>query len=80
MMAFPRGRHDDQVDSTAQALAWFANPGSGYAWLEYARQKLEEMGQDTGNKQPVPKPPRQLVETKMRDPVTGEERISLLWV
>ena len=20
--AFPRGRHDDQVDSTAQALAW----------------------------------------------------------
>jgi predicted phage terminase large subunit-like protein len=23
VMAFPNGRHDDQVDSLAQALAWF---------------------------------------------------------
>jgi phage terminase large subunit-like protein len=31
MTAFPRGRHDDQVDSTAQMLDWFkrgSGPGS----------------------------------------------------
>jgi len=80
MMAFPRGRHDDQVDSTAQALAWFANPGPGEGWLEYARQKLEEMGEAACNVPPAPKPPRQLVETKTRDPVTGEERTFLVWM
>jgi predicted phage terminase large subunit-like protein len=26
MTAFPYGRHDDQVDSLAQALAWFTKP------------------------------------------------------
>jgi hypothetical protein len=26
VMAFPNGRHDDQVDFLAQALAWFAKP------------------------------------------------------
>jgi predicted phage terminase large subunit-like protein len=26
VMAFPNGRHDDQVDSLAQALAWFTKP------------------------------------------------------
>jgi len=26
VMAFPNGRHDDQVDSLAQALAWFIKP------------------------------------------------------
>ena len=26
VMAFPNGRHDDQVDSLAQALAWFTQP------------------------------------------------------
>jgi len=26
---FPRGRHDDQVDSTAQMLDWFKQAGSG---------------------------------------------------
>jgi predicted phage terminase large subunit-like protein len=26
ILAFPNGRHDDQVDSLAQALAWFTKP------------------------------------------------------
>ena len=26
VMAFPNGRHDDQVDLLAQALAWFTQP------------------------------------------------------
>ncbi len=41
-LAFPKGRHDDQVDSTAQALAW-AKRGRGGAkgWLEYYRRLVE---------------------------------------
>ena len=26
LLAFPNGRHDDQVDSLAQALAWLTKP------------------------------------------------------
>jgi hypothetical protein len=29
LTAFPRGRHDDQVDSTARMLDWFKQAGSG---------------------------------------------------
>jgi predicted phage terminase large subunit-like protein len=36
LTAFPRGRHDDQVDSTSQALAWLTAAEDG--WLEFARQ------------------------------------------
>ena len=34
LMMFPAGKYDDQVDSTSQALAWLAQPGGGYAWLQ----------------------------------------------
>ena len=27
LMAFPRGKHDDQVDSTTQMLDWFKQAG-----------------------------------------------------
>ena len=27
LTAFPKGKHDDQVDSTAQMLDWFKQPG-----------------------------------------------------
>jgi predicted phage terminase large subunit-like protein len=41
---FPAGRYDDQVDSTAQALAWtkIRPPGSG--WLDYYRSLSEREG------------------------------------
>jgi hypothetical protein len=29
LTAFPKGKHDDQVDSTAQMLDWFKQAGSG---------------------------------------------------
>ena len=29
LTSFPKGRHDDQVDSTAQMLDWFKQAGSG---------------------------------------------------
>jgi hypothetical protein len=42
MTAFARGRHDDQVDSTAQMLDWFkrgSSPGSNAGiWQLYKEQ------------------------------------------
>jgi predicted phage terminase large subunit-like protein len=46
MTTFPNGRHDDQVDSTAQMLDWFkrgAGPGSNAGILAYYRQRAEEL-------------------------------------
>jgi predicted phage terminase large subunit-like protein len=34
---FPKGKHDDQVDSTAQALAHIGTPQPGDNWMEYIR-------------------------------------------
>ena len=42
LSAFPRGKHDDQVDSTAQMLDWFKQAGSGPSssgiWHLYRQQ------------------------------------------
>jgi predicted phage terminase large subunit-like protein len=40
LLAFPGGRHDDQVDSTAQALAWARTKRQGMTpedWIEFYR-------------------------------------------
>ena len=39
---FPNGKHDDQVDSTAQFLDWFKRPFPGQGIFEYYRQLAEE--------------------------------------
>jgi predicted phage terminase large subunit-like protein len=42
LTAFPRGCHDDQVDSTAQMLDWFKQAGQepqDWMWQMYKRQK-----------------------------------------
>ena len=39
---FPNGRHDDQVDSTSQALAWTKQRPAGWALREIYRQKYEK--------------------------------------
>ena len=49
LMTFPRGRYDDQVDSTAQALAWFKQSQSTTGIIEYYRMLCER------NKHPVQK-------------------------
>ena len=41
---FPAGRYDDQVDSTAQALAWNKQRLPGYGWLEFYRRECEAKG------------------------------------
>jgi phage terminase large subunit-like protein len=40
---FPAGRYDDQVDSTAQALAWSKQRLPGWGFLEYMRQEAERV-------------------------------------
>ncbi len=42
LTAFPRGRHDDQVDSTAQALVWAKQRPAGVGMLDYWRRLAEE--------------------------------------
>jgi predicted phage terminase large subunit-like protein len=46
MTVFPNGRHDDQVDSTAQLLDWFkagSSPRSGAGVFELYRQQAEAL-------------------------------------
>ena len=39
---FPAGRHDDQVDSTAQALAWTKQPPVGCGFPQYYGELAEK--------------------------------------
>ncbi len=38
LTTFPGSKHDDQVDSTTQALAWMRAPSPGWGFLEYYRR------------------------------------------
>jgi hypothetical protein len=38
MTVFPKGKHDDQVDSTAQFLDWFKRPFPSQGIYEYYRR------------------------------------------
>jgi predicted phage terminase large subunit-like protein len=40
---FPKGKHDDQVDSTAQFLDWFKKPMSSFGIFEVYRRQAEEL-------------------------------------
>src|SRR5262249_40473565 len=43
MTTFPNGKHDDQVDSTAQFLDWFKRPYPGQGIFEYYRKIAEKL-------------------------------------
>jgi predicted phage terminase large subunit-like protein len=43
MTVFPNGKHDDQVDSTAQFLDWFKKPFPGQGILEFCRRDAEKL-------------------------------------
>jgi hypothetical protein len=45
MTVFPHGKHDDQVDSTAQFLDWSKRPFRGQAFYELMRMRAEEIEQ-----------------------------------
>jgi len=77
MTVFPNGKHDDQVDSTAQFLDWFKTPMPCWGIFEHTRRMTEEL------KPPEPvyvriKAPRGIgsVQTFSRRRITiGEDRI-----
>jgi hypothetical protein len=52
MAVFPRGRHDDQVDSTAQVLDWFKIPMPGWGIYE-ATRRWAEAAEQRRKPQPV---------------------------
>nr|WP_306672100.1 phage terminase large subunit [Geothrix sp. SG10] len=41
VMAFPNGRHDDQVDAMTQALTYLSTGGGGQGLLDYMREMAE---------------------------------------
>ena len=45
MTVFPRGKHDDQVDSTAQFLDWFKIPMASWGIFEATRRRAEALEQ-----------------------------------
>jgi predicted phage terminase large subunit-like protein len=45
LSVFPKGKHDDQVDSTAQFLDWFKTPMPSWGIFEATRQRAEEIEQ-----------------------------------
>jgi hypothetical protein len=45
MTVFPNGKHDDQVDSTAQSLDWFKRPFPGQNAYQLMRMAAEEAEQ-----------------------------------
>jgi hypothetical protein len=42
MTVFPNGKHDDQVDSTAQFLDWFKTPMPSWGIFEHTRRMAEK--------------------------------------
>ena len=52
MTVFPKGKHDDQVDSTAQFLDWFKKPMSNWGIFEWTRQRAQAAEQH-GKPQPA---------------------------
>src|SRR5205823_1902559 len=43
MTVFPKGKHDDQTDSTAQFLDWFKRPVPYQGLLDYYRLMAEKL-------------------------------------
>jgi hypothetical protein len=43
MTVFPKGKHDDQVDSTAQFLDWFKTPMPHWGIYEATRRRAEKL-------------------------------------
>jgi hypothetical protein len=52
MTVFPRGKHDDQVDSTAQLLDWFKRPFPNQGLVEWMRTETEQCRSRESDKNP----------------------------
>ena len=59
LTVFPKGKHDDQVDSTAQMLDWFKQASSGPSsnagiWHLYKQQyEAQQAGLQTARPEPL---------------------------
>jgi predicted phage terminase large subunit-like protein len=53
MVVFPKGKHDDQVDSTAQFLDWFKKPFPGQGIFELYRRLAQEAEEECSKPQPT---------------------------
>ena len=65
LTAFPRGKHDDQVDSTAQMLGWFKQAGrepQDWMWQLY---KEQYQAQQAGNPQNRRREPLSVMATRL---------------
>jgi len=54
---FPNGKHDDQVDSTAQMLDWFKQAGrepQDWMWQMYKKQRQAQQEGASQTTQPEP--------------------------
>ena len=58
MTVFPKSKHDDQVDSTAQFLDWFKRPFPGQHIYEFYRQRAQAAEQRRKPKPTQPNPAR----------------------
>jgi predicted phage terminase large subunit-like protein len=54
MMVFPKGKHNDQVDSTAQFLDWFKTPMPSWGIYEFYRQKAAALAAAARGEEPKP--------------------------
>jgi len=54
MTVFPRGKHDDQVDSTAQFLDWFKKPMPYWEYYELMRLRAEAVAAEARGEKPKP--------------------------
>jgi predicted phage terminase large subunit-like protein len=41
LTVFPKGKHDDQADSTAQFLDWYKKPGKDQGYIDWLREAAE---------------------------------------
>jgi predicted phage terminase large subunit-like protein len=57
MTVFPNGKHDDQVDSTAQFLEWFKRPSTFHRHMEFLRLWDQAAQAAALPRKPQPAPP-----------------------
>jgi predicted phage terminase large subunit-like protein len=57
LTVFPKGKHDDQVDSTALFLDWFKRPSSYQWWKEFMRLQIEAQAAKAQRRKPQPAQP-----------------------
>lgn len=81
LCAFPNAKHDDQVDSTSQALAWIRQEGSPGGLFDFYRQEYERRAAFSEHRTVQLRAPHGMAHVLMRD---GERRNigpdGILWV